>query len=219
MPLAGRKGTSFLSLHLSQKDDGTIAGEAVARVGGSLVRSIDARDLDGFLDDLAGRCAQNASVHGYRVLTLTPDSLAVTFSFSGSGLGDSLGGGRRRFEIPSGPGLSAGALPDPLSLRRLTRTTPIFLPDLVAEEVHIRIDLPTDLHPLILPPPVKLAARGASIETFVERDERRIILRRHFEISERTIPPEEFAGFRAAVLERIERQANAVYLGGRIEKP
>ena len=132
----------------------------------------------------------------------------------GIGPCDSLGGGRRRFEIPSGPGLSAGALPILFPLRRLTRTTPIFLPGLVAEDVRIRIDLPADLHPLILPPPVKLAARGASIETLVERDERRIILRRHFEISERTIVPEEFAGFRAADLEQMSAKRTQSTSGG-----
>ncbi len=219
VPLAPRKGSSFLSLHLLQHDDGSITGEAIARVGGSLVRAIDSHNLKGLLDELAGHYAQDASVAGYRVEALSPDTLAVSFTLTGAGLGDSLGGGRRRFEIPPGPGLPDGALPDGLSLRRMSRTTPIFLPSLVAEEVRVRLDLSAHSRPLILPPSRSLAGGGVSLETSVERDGGMLILNRRFETSQRTIGPEEYAGFRAVVLGRTEPAANTIYLTAPAEKP
>jgi hypothetical protein len=219
MPLAPRMGSSFLSLHLRQGDDGSITGEAIACVGGSLVCEIDTSDLQGFLEGLAGRYAQRASVPGYEVRAFSPDTLAVSFTLTGAGLGDSIGGGRRRFEIPPGPGLPSGALPDGLSLRRMTRTTPIFLPRLVAEDVRVRLDLSAQALPLILPSSRSLAGGGASLETSVERDGGRIILKRRFETTKRTIEPEEYGVFRAALLGRTEAATSALYLTAPAGKP
>jgi hypothetical protein len=210
--LPPRRGTSFLSLRLREDDDGSVKGEAIARVGGALCRALDSSDLKGFLEGLTGHYAKGASVAGYKVDAFSPDTLAVSFTLTGEGLGDSLGGGRRRFEFPSAPGLPGGATPGGLSLTRTARTTAIVLPCLVDEEVHVWLDLCSRSRPLILPPARKLAGGGVVVETAVGRDGARITLDRHFATSQRTITPAEYAGFRAAMLGRTDAAANAIYL-------
>jgi hypothetical protein len=219
VPLPPRRSKSSLSLHLRLDEKGAVKGEAIVRVGGPLRRTIDTSDIDGFLGDLAGQYVQGAAVAGSKIVALTPDTLALTFSLTGTNLGDSLGGGRRRFAFPSAPGLPDGTTPTDLALTRRTRETAILLPCLVDGEVRARLDLGSGTRPLILPRAGKEGGKAASIETLVERDGETILLERRFATSERTIRQEEYPAFRAVLLRLTDPDANALYLDGSGEAP
>jgi hypothetical protein len=214
--------TSDLSIRIHEEDDGSVRGEASIRLHRESGSATDFGDIRAFLQNLASSYAEKGELAGFRVDGLYKSGVEATFSFTGEGLGDSLGGGRRSIRIPSAPGMPADALPEGLSLRRRVRATPIVLPYASAvETVRLRLDLSRMSRVEILPSAERHAGPGILLETKVERNGETILISRHLEITpsgrDRTIGPEEYPAFREVALRRTVPSAGCIVVDRRME--
>jgi hypothetical protein len=207
---------SSLSIRIHEEDDGSVRGEAAIHIG----RGGEAGygDLKTFLQSLAAGYAEKGELAGFSVEKLYKSELEATFSFTGKGLGDSLGGGRRLIRIPSAPGMPGNVLPAGMNLRRRVRATPIILPFASAvETVDLRLELSPRSRIRILPAGGSLVGPGASLETEVERVEGAIRIHRAFEVGssnrhDRSIAAAEYPAFRATLLRRTAPSPNSIVI-------
>jgi hypothetical protein len=211
-PLLDRGSHAFLSLDLRNTDKGSVEGEALVRVGGTICRSLAYEDVQGYVKELASTLAVEGKPEGFRVEALGPDTLAVVFNIKGTALGDSLGAGRREYLIPSGPGLPAGAFPQGVDWRRWGRTGSLALPATLDEQVRVRLRPTKSTMVLILPRNQDLEGPGISLEQKAERRDGVIYLERSWRIRARDVSAKDYSLFREIVLHRLEKTGSAVFL-------
>jgi hypothetical protein len=211
-PTADGGDRSRLSVRIELLDDATVRGEASIEARGAFVDGLGCGALKAYLDGLASSYVTGGEVAGYSVVEAGPQTLSVVFSFTGKGIGESLGGGRRAFHIPSAPGFPERAVPGGVSYSRSARRTPLLVESGAEEDVTLR---------LVLPPGVRVALQsdsgvfrgpGAAFESSWSRDGGNWIYHRRFATTQGTVTPAEYPAHREIMVRRLSDGANRAVL-------
>jgi hypothetical protein len=215
VPLAPLRASSSITIRLVEEGDGTIRGHAAVRMGGVVCRGYTSGSLQESLNGMVADWVAGAEVVGSEVETMTTDTLAIVLSLIGESIGEPAGLGRRRFTVPSAPGIDGSSLPSPGLLRRMSRQTPLVLPMSVDERVELRFE-PCDATEILLTPrDLQIDARGASLVRAVRSRDGGWEFSRHLRVDDREVDPEEYPAFRELLLERLAAPGNDLYFARR----
>jgi hypothetical protein len=213
LALSPHAGSSSIRCRIVEEDDGSVKGQAAIRLGGAVCRALSHGDLEGTLEGIAGTWINGAEVAGFEVETASPETLAVVFSMKGESLGESAGLGRRRFRLPSAPGIDGEGFPPSRVLRRKVRENPLIMPMLLEERVHFRFEPRSPGSVVLAPAEVHLEASDAVLNRSSRLDGGIWEIERQLRIGRRRIEAGEYPGFRELLLERIEGTGDELYLG------
>ena len=212
VPLSPNVASSTLALRIHEEEDNSVRGEAALRLGGGVCSRLGYNNLGAFLDRLAGELVKGGKVAGYVVEALGTDTLAVTISLTGDGFGESVGQGRRRWTIPSVPGMGELVIPGVHLLIRPERQTALTLPYAVDETVDLLLEPSKATQTVIVPREQRVEGGGAVLEVHVERTDDAWRIRRRFVSREGQLSPQDYPAFRDVVVRRLEGSSNDIYL-------
>lgn len=212
-PLPPLRGSSSIVCRIVEEEDGSFRGQTSVRMGGAVCAAFPYGDLPNALQSIADRWVEGAEIAGYEVQMAGPETLSVVYSWTGESFGESAGLGRRRFRIPSAPGVDAASLLSSRLLRRPTRETALMMPMELDEVVHLRLEPQPSTHLILVPKEVGIESSGAALERTVVSDGTVWEIERRLQIGKRRVDPDAYPGLRELLLERLEGVGNDLYLG------
>lgn len=203
---------SRLSVRIELLEDGTARGEASVEARGALVSHLGCDQMKAYLDGLASSFVTDGAVAGYRVGEAGPRVISLVFSFTGKGIGESLGGGRTALQIPAAPGFPDRAVPDGVSYSRRTRRTPLWIESGSEEDVTLRLELPSGTRLAVKSDTGVFHGPGVTLESSWSRDGRSWIYHRRLMTAPGFVTPQEYPAHREVMNRRLSESANRAVL-------
>lgn len=151
-------GRSRVEVDLEVRADGHVLGTAIVRVAGHTYDPEPWRDVTAMAEQVAAGLLPEGRAIGGELLWHTPDSCGLRVELEADALG-TWEGDRGYLALTAGPAPVAAIVPRD-ALRRVGRTTPLFLPGPAREHVTWSVRLPAAIHPVYVPPAAAEAYRA-----------------------------------------------------------